>query len=194
MFGYEKDELTGSSADLLHVSKGMSEVFNRATLAAIDAEGVFNAEYQMRHKDGSVFSVKMVVSELDDLSGQRIGLMNIVRDVTDRRQSEEEPSSLRDQVKKRFRKQSITKAVEKLSYSVARNRSANRHPSEGVNRDSEVERKVMDVKRKECLDQIRDTCNHLRRLVDDLLKSSSTAQGEIDHKGESPNLDPRNQS
>jgi PAS domain S-box-containing protein len=82
IFGYSQEEVIGRNTEFLHVNREMYEEFGRRLFAAIDATGVFRTDYQMMRKDGGVFYTQNTVTEMLDESGNRSGVVSVVRDVT----------------------------------------------------------------------------------------------------------------
>lgn len=90
IFGYSQKEVIGKNTEFLHVNREMYEEFGRRLFPSLDARGVFRTEYQMRRKDGSVFYTDNTVTEIVDDSGNRTGVVSVVRDITPRVEAEEE--------------------------------------------------------------------------------------------------------
>jgi PAS domain S-box-containing protein len=82
VFGYRPEEVIGRSTEFLHVSREMYEEFGRRLFHALDAGGVFRTPYRMRRRDGTVFHTENTVTEMVDDSGERTGVVSVVRDVT----------------------------------------------------------------------------------------------------------------
>jgi len=85
IFGFGEKDLIGCSTDVLHVDKLSYELFGQELFPALDANGVFRTEFQMRRKDGSVFPTENTVTEILDDLGHRTSVVSLVRDITDRR-------------------------------------------------------------------------------------------------------------
>jgi PAS domain S-box-containing protein len=92
-FGYSQEYVTGQDTEFLHVNRGAYEEFGRRTIAALDKEGVFRTEFLMRRKDGSIFPTEHIVTDLVDDSGLRIAVVGTIRDITSRKNAEEELKS-----------------------------------------------------------------------------------------------------
>ena len=96
IFGYTEEEVIGRNTEFLHVNKTKYEVFGLELFEALDKDGVYHGEFQMRRKDGTVFFTEHTVTEIVDDWGHRAGTVSVVRDITERikvekalRQSEE---------------------------------------------------------------------------------------------------------
>jgi len=89
VFGYTTDEVIGRNTELLHVDREMYKQFGRGLYPALDAEGVFRCEFQMRRKDGSVFLTEHTVTQIIDEKGRRIHVVSVLRDITERKRTED---------------------------------------------------------------------------------------------------------
>lgn len=56
LFGYDRDSLAGQPTSVLHIDEEHHENFGRMSEKAISREGVYNGNFMMRRKDGSIFS------------------------------------------------------------------------------------------------------------------------------------------
>ncbi len=88
VFGFGEKDLIGCSTDVLHVDKLSYDLFGQELFPALDANGVFRTEFQMRRKDGSIFPTENTVTEILDDSGHRTGVVSVVRDITARKMAE----------------------------------------------------------------------------------------------------------
>lgn len=89
IFGYTQEELEGQNTELLHASKEMYLQFGKELFEALDREGVYRGEFQMKRKDGSVFSSEHSVGEIRDDAGHRSAVVSVVRDISERKKMEE---------------------------------------------------------------------------------------------------------
>ncbi len=81
MLGYTRDELVG-----LHASEIVTQIEVEHIEAALDAtkkKGNYVREWQLRRKDGSVFSAEVIETIMPDGN-----LLGIIRDITERKQAE----------------------------------------------------------------------------------------------------------
>ncbi len=82
IFGYNKSEMIGRNTEFLHVNKEMYREFGAEMIRGLDAEGVYETEFQVKRKDGSIISTTHTVTEIRDEQGMRTGLVSVVRDET----------------------------------------------------------------------------------------------------------------
>jgi PAS domain S-box-containing protein len=90
IFGYKKEEVIGKTLEFLHVSKENFNQFYDALRSALKGEGLFNAEFAARRKDGTCIVTECTVTETSEDSGGRSLLVIAVRDITERKRAEEQ--------------------------------------------------------------------------------------------------------
>lgn len=89
IFGHSKAEILGRNTEFLHVNRSKYEKFGKELFHALDDKGMLQMEYQMRRKNGEVFSSEHIVKEMLDDQGRRVGVLSVVRDITERKKMEE---------------------------------------------------------------------------------------------------------
>ena len=94
IFGYTKEQVIGRNTEFLHVDKEMYAQFGEELFPALSERGFFSTEFKMRAKDGRVFDSEHVVTELRDEAGQRVGVVSMVRDISERLEHELEREAL----------------------------------------------------------------------------------------------------
>ena len=88
MFGYSREEVANLSTAVLHTDqdhyvefgKIIQEVFNRGEPA--------NFEFEVKRKNGEIFPSEHTVTLLKGGQGEPLGIVSVVRDVTERKQYE----------------------------------------------------------------------------------------------------------
>jgi diguanylate cyclase (GGDEF)-like protein/PAS domain S-box-containing protein len=90
VFGYTAGDLIGRSTELLHVDREHFEDFGRRSVQALEARGVFEAEFEMRYRDGRVIDTEHTVTLLDETRGLPGGVVSVVRDISGRKATERE--------------------------------------------------------------------------------------------------------
>jgi len=99
IFGYAENDVIGRTTEFMHVDRSWFDRFGDELFPALDADGMFHTEFQMRRKDGSVFPTENTVTEIKDDLGRRTSVVSVIRDITDRKRAEQ---VVRDS-EKRFR-------------------------------------------------------------------------------------------
>lgn len=115
IFGYSKAEMLGKSTDFLHASKDSLREFQSQLYPAMgEGRRPFHlTEFRMKRKDGSVFPSEHFVAQFLNEKGERSGWVSIVRDITERKKTEEKLASLH----RHATELSIADSVEKVAKS-----------------------------------------------------------------------------
>ncbi len=90
IFGYDPEELIGTSTERLHMNPDAFRSFAQASEPVLARGGVFEAEFEMRRRDGTPFSSSHTVSLLRPEEGLEMGVVSVVRDITERRRAEQQ--------------------------------------------------------------------------------------------------------
>ncbi len=91
IFGYKKEEMVGHTTAFLHVNSDALAEFQKMNRAAIEKQGLLSAfEFRMKRKNGGIFPSEHSVLPLNDDHGGRIGWVSVIRDITERKRTEEE--------------------------------------------------------------------------------------------------------
>ena len=90
IFGYSRDELIGSSTKLLHVDEESYQKFDEMSAQPLENKGVFQTEFQMQKKDGTVFYSDHTVTLVYDENREINKVVSMVRDITNRKQRQKE--------------------------------------------------------------------------------------------------------
>ena len=99
MFGYNRQEILDRETDFLHVDESSLREFRARLYPAIAEHGFMHlAEFEMKRKDGTPFPTEHTVMELAGKEGERIGWVSVVREITARKQAEEEKQKLEGQL------------------------------------------------------------------------------------------------
>ena len=126
MFGYSLEELKELSTQVLHVDRTHFEEFGQRIETAFAQGQVAKFEFRAKRKNGQVFPSEHIVSLLRDNQGQDIGLLSIVRDLTLRKQAQQELERHRLQLEElvQERTASLEEANRRLSREVEERRQA----------------------------------------------------------------------
>jgi two-component system, cell cycle sensor histidine kinase and response regulator CckA len=97
MFDYSREELIGLPTEFLHLTRESFEQFGVEAVAACSSQGFYEAESSMRRKNGEIFISEHFISPLYDDQDGYYKAVSVVRDITQRKQSE---GALRESEKK----------------------------------------------------------------------------------------------
>ncbi len=88
MFGYSQDELKSLSTEVLHVDHEHYVEFGRRIKEAFDKGISAEFEFEVRRRNGEVFPSEHSVSLLKDDLGKPLGILSVIRDITERKRME----------------------------------------------------------------------------------------------------------
>ncbi|MEM7354791.1 MAG: response regulator [Acidobacteriota bacterium] len=106
MHDYEVPEILGYDLNLFHTREQMQEQVY-PLLNQVREHGSFNGEVEHRQRDGSTFPTWMTVNLLRDPEGEAVGIVAIARDITARRQNEEEQLELESRLQQTAKLESL---------------------------------------------------------------------------------------
>jgi len=89
IFGYSDEELIGRTTEMLYADPQdfLDQGKQRFHTGSVTAKGVYEASY--RRKDGSIFWGETLGTQAKDANGNPIGFIGMLRDITERQQTEE---------------------------------------------------------------------------------------------------------
>ncbi len=90
VFGYAPAEIVGRNTEFLYANRASYQTFGQRAVAAMDQAGVFRGEFEMKRQDGSRFPSEHTITEIKDESGHRTQVVSVVRDISRRKQAEEQ--------------------------------------------------------------------------------------------------------
>ena len=90
MFGYSKDEFSHLSTELLHVDHEHYREFGRRIKDSFEKGEAAKFEFELKRKNGEIFPTEHTVSLLKNDEEEPIGIVSVVRDISERKQAEEE--------------------------------------------------------------------------------------------------------
>jgi PAS domain S-box-containing protein len=88
IFGYAVDEIIGANSTILHVDPAAYEAFQQQVDLVLNSHRIHHTEATLRRKDGSLFPAEVTVTEIRSDAGHRSGLVNLVRDISERKRAE----------------------------------------------------------------------------------------------------------
>ena len=89
IFGYSKDELCRLSTEVLHVDCNHFTDFGRKINEAFSRGETAEFEFYAKRKNGEIFPSEHSVSLIKNSSGESIGIVSVVRDITERKKTEQ---------------------------------------------------------------------------------------------------------
>ena len=193
MFGYNRSEVLGQSVETLlperfremhvgHRAKYCSEPSARPMGIGLDLNG--------RRKDGSEFPVDISLSPLKT-DGDLL-VTSIIRDITDRKQREEEIRLLNAELEQRVIERTAqlaaaNKELEAFSYSVSHDLRAPLRAMDGFSRIlMEKHAPQLSPEAQRYLRLVRDNTQQMGHLIDDMLTFSRLAGQQVNKRAVAP--------
>jgi PAS domain S-box-containing protein len=88
IFGYKPEELIGRDTAVLYHSPEDFQRFGAIGGPELTRQGIFQTEFEMRHKDGHTIITENTVSALGEQNDWQDGVVSLVRDITTRKEAE----------------------------------------------------------------------------------------------------------
>lgn len=89
MLGYTLEEIKHQSIERLHCDHDHYVQFGERMADAFRRDEAARFEFRLRRKSGEVFPTEHTVSLLKGVAGEPLGIVSVVRDITERKQAEE---------------------------------------------------------------------------------------------------------
>jgi PAS domain S-box-containing protein len=103
MYGYRPGELVGHAVQILNHE---AEISTSLIIPAVKSAGQWTGELIQKRKDGSCFTGHLSASAVQR-DGRPMGMLGIIRDITERRQAEEEKKKLEIQLRQAQKMEAI---------------------------------------------------------------------------------------
>jgi PAS domain S-box-containing protein len=172
--GYSKEEILAKHFSLFYSGEDIAAAKPMNELKSAREQGRFEDEGWRVRKDGSCFWANVVVTPFRDDSGTLRGFVKITRDVTERRQAEQEI------VRRSLELEAANKELEAFSYSVSHDLRAPLRGIEGFSQAlHEDYQQHLDDTAKGYLARIRAATHRMGELIDDLLNLSRVTRAEM---------------
>lgn len=180
-YGYTRDELLNMTARDLATPDLLDQVAGRLREAL--ASGA-NFEWRHRRKDGTELPVEIHAQGFTLAEG-RPCILSSVRDITERKQGEEEIRRLTEELERRVEErtaqlQAVNRELEAFSYSISHDLRSPLRAIDGFSRIAlEDSAAGIDSEGARVLQIIRDNVQKMTRLIDDLLAFSRLGRQEL---------------
>jgi PAS domain S-box-containing protein len=183
--GYSAEEIIGRHFSIFHTEEDRQSGHPQKELQLARERGRFQEEGWRIRKDGTRFWADVTITPIHDERGAFIGFGKVTRDMTDRRNAEEELRRANEQLEQRVRERTMALAatnneLEAFSYSVSHDLRA---PLRGVDGFANILLQKysasLDEKGRHYLERIRAASQRMARLIDDLLRLSRITRAEL---------------
>jgi len=189
MVGWTKEELLGAKPPFVYWPPEEIENITRVFQQVLSSENFEKgAELRFQRRNGERFDALVLFSPLKDDQGNVIGWIRSVGDITEQKRKNEEIQRLSFELEQRVIErtaelQMANKELESFTYSVSHDLRAPLIVASGFcRRLSEHYSEKLDVSGKRYVQRIKESCQHMNRLIEDLLKLSKATSSSIKFK------------
>jgi len=143
MFGYAKDELVDLSTEVLHVDHKHYVEFGKRIKEAFDKEEAASFEFEVKRKNGEIFPSEHTVTLLKNDMGESLGIVSVVRDVSERKRAEEELKQYREHLEELVEERTaeLRRANEQLEQEITERKRA----EEALKAEKEFTERALDA-------------------------------------------------
>ena len=172
MKGYKADEIIGKHFSRFYLPEDVARDRPADTLRAALATGRYEEEGQRMRKDGTVFWADVIVNPLYDGSGHHVGFAKITRDITAKRQVEEDLQKAKVAAEQASRAKSDFLAT--MSHEI-------RTPMNGVLGMAELALDTdLDPEQREYIETVKASAEALLLIINDILDFSKIEAGKLE--------------
>ncbi|NDY74391.1 hypothetical protein DO021_19145 [Desulfobacter hydrogenophilus] len=82
IFGYSKEEMLGKDTDFLHTNKKTYHKFGKKVSQVMEIKDVFQMEFNLKKKDGSIFPTVHTIKTIRDNAGVPVMHVSVVKDIS----------------------------------------------------------------------------------------------------------------
>jgi PAS domain S-box-containing protein len=179
--GYSAEEIIGQHVFRLYGKEDIDRGKLDWELQRAAAEGQVEDQGWCVRKDGSRFWAEMVITALRNSAGALTGFVKIDKDMTSRRESEEQIQQLHAELQRRVEELgTVNRELESFSYSVSHDLRAPLRHVDGFTRIlKEQYSPVMPPEAIRYLDRVLEAATHMGELIDDLLNLARIGRREL---------------
>ena len=169
--GYHADEILMKSFIMFYTPEDIAAGKPHYELAQALTNGRYEDEGWRVRKDGSRFWASVIITPLYNADGAHIGFVKVTRDISERRQAEEQLRELNaDLLRRTTELESSNKELEGFSYSVAHDLRSPLRSVDGFSKyllEHTTDR--LNAQERDYLQRMRKAAQRMGRLIDDLL-------------------------
>lgn len=182
--GYSEEEIMGQHLSRFYPQADIANGKPERELQQAAVTGHIEDQDWRVRKDGSSFWAEVAITAVHDAAGKLIGFVKITKDITARRDAEEQIQGLNSQLRARVEELSaVNSELESFSYSVSHDLRAPLRHVDGFARILKEEYSPgMPVEAIRYLDRILDAATHMGQLIDDLLNLARIGRREFTRK------------
>ncbi len=184
LMGFSEQDILGQPLARFYTAEDCQQHKPEQILQAAKAQGRVEEESWRMRKDGSRFWANTLTTALRDTSGDLRGFSRISRDVTERRQAQEEVRALNEQLSRRVAErtaelEAANNELEAFNYSVSHDLRAPLRHIEGFTRLLQKSAPELNAESRGYLETIADATNQMGKLINGLLAFSRIGRAEL---------------
>ena len=185
MFGYSDEELIGNTTEMLYADKAdyIDQGHRRYRSGPNPEHGAYEVKY--KRKDGTVFWTESLGTQVKNAEGEVIGFIALFRDITTRKETEEELLKHREHLEELVKERTLAlqhsnQELESYSYSIAHDLRAPLRSIAGFSQIIlEDAGDKLDITDQEHLQRIVKSATHMAELIDDILELSRVSRSDM---------------
>ncbi len=191
--GYQSSDILGKSFAIFYPPEDVSAGKPAEELRIAAQEGRYEITAERLRKDGQKFWAQVTLAPVRNPEGELIGFTQVTRDITERKQAEEQILQLNAELEQRVRARTsqleeANKQLESFSYSVSHDlRAPLRHIQGYAEMLAEEIEGKLSPEADRFLRTIKNSSVEMGQLIDDLLAFSRMGRTELNLKPISPN-------
>ena len=183
ILGYEPEEIIGMKHFYDFFAPDVQEEFKKIAFEIFDRKEAFkNFVNQYVHRNSNLIFLETSATPVLDDKGNLLGYRGVDKDITERKQAEEEIKRLNEDLNRRAAElEAVNKEIESFSYSVSHDLRAPLRAIDGFSRillQDYLDK--LDDEGKRLLNIIRSNTKKMGKLINDLLALSRIGRKEID--------------
>jgi len=107
IFGYTKEELVNLPSEITHVDHEHYLEFGKKMEEVIQKGEISNFQFKLKRKNGEIFPSEHTASLMSDNEGKPIGIVSVVRDLSEQKKIEKEKENLQAQLQQARKMEAI---------------------------------------------------------------------------------------
>jgi PAS domain S-box-containing protein len=186
--GYHSEEVIGHAIDNCFTPEEINQGEAAQELKRAASEGRIQSEGWCLRKGGSHYYAHWTLTVVRDAAGEISGFLKVARDITERKQNEEQVARWNAELEQRVAErttqlEAANKELEAFSYSVSHDlRAPLRHIDGFVDILQSTAMEKLDEESRQHLQTIADAAKQMGKLIDDLLAFSRMSRVKLNKK------------